>query len=195
MDKRYQVFASSTFEDLQDERKEVMQALLELDCIPAGMELFSASNDDQWSLIKKVIDDSDYYILILGGRYGSTNSEGVGYTEMEYQYALDCGKPIISFLHKNPDNILAGKTEATPEGKEKLNKFRKIVKKKMNKFWTNPDDLGSVVSRSMVKLIKSSPAIGWVRADKITDDHSMNEILKLKMENEKLREQIDADKT
>ena len=65
-DKRYQVFVSSTYDDLQDERKEVMQALLELDCIPAGMELFPASSEDQWSLIKRVIDDCDYYILIIG---------------------------------------------------------------------------------------------------------------------------------
>jgi hypothetical protein len=32
MDKRYQVFVSSTFEDLQEERREAMQALLSLDC-------------------------------------------------------------------------------------------------------------------------------------------------------------------
>ena len=73
MDKRHQVFVSSTYEDLQNERKEVMQALLELDCIPAGMELFPASNEDQWTLIKRIIDDCDYYIVIIGGRYGSTN--------------------------------------------------------------------------------------------------------------------------
>ncbi|MGC6738669.1 DUF4062 domain-containing protein, partial [Escherichia coli] len=71
MDKRYQVFVSSTFADLEEERQEVMQALLELDCMPAGMELFPATNSDQWSLIKKIIDDSDYYIVILAGRYGS----------------------------------------------------------------------------------------------------------------------------
>ena len=64
-DKRYQVFVSSTYDDLQDERKEVMQALLELDCIPAGMELFPASSEDQWSLIKRVIDDCDYYFFML----------------------------------------------------------------------------------------------------------------------------------
>jgi hypothetical protein len=52
MEKRYQVFISSTFQDLQEERKEVMQALLELDCMPAGMELFPAANEDQWSLIR-----------------------------------------------------------------------------------------------------------------------------------------------
>lgn len=70
MEKRYQVFVSSTYEDLQEERREVMQALLELDCIPAGMELFPASSENQWSLIKRVIDDCDYYLLIIAGRYG-----------------------------------------------------------------------------------------------------------------------------
>ena len=77
MNKRYQVFVSSTYEDLQDERREVMQALLELDCIPAGMELFPASNDDQWTLIKRVIDDCDYYLLVkqyTGGKSGQNDS-------------------------------------------------------------------------------------------------------------------------
>ena len=48
MDKRYQVFVSSTYMDLREERQEVIQALLELDCIPSGMELFPASDETQW---------------------------------------------------------------------------------------------------------------------------------------------------
>ena len=66
---------------MEEERREVMQALLELDCIPASMELFPASSEDQWSLIKKVIDDCDYYLLIIAGRYGSTNDRGISYTQ------------------------------------------------------------------------------------------------------------------
>lgn len=190
MDKRYQVFVSSTFEDLQEERKEVMQALLELDCIPAGMELFPASNDDQWSLIKKVIDDSDYYLLIIGGRYGSTNEKGISYTQMEFEYALETGKPIISFLPKDPDGIIAGKCEKDEEGKKKLEDFKKIVQRKMVKYWTSPQDLGSIASRSIIKLIKNFPAVGWVRADNITDENSMKEILKLQRENESLKAEL-----
>ena len=68
MDRRHQVFVSSTYQDLLEERQEVMQALLELDCIPSGMELFPAANEDQWSLIKKVVDDCDYYMVIVAGR-------------------------------------------------------------------------------------------------------------------------------
>jgi len=167
MDKRFQVFVCSIYEDLQEERKAVMQALLETDCIPAGMELFPASNEDQWSLIKDVIDDSDYYILIIGGRYGSTNADGVSYTEMEYHYALETEKPIISFLHKNPDEIVSGKSESKDVGKEKLKAFRDLTQKKMVKYWTNPDDLNAAVTKGIIHLKKKFPAVGWVKADSV----------------------------
>lgn len=194
MDKRFQVFVSSTYEDLQEERREVMQALLELDCIPAGMELFPASDEDQWSLIKRVIDDSDYYIVIIGGRYGSTNESGISYTEMEYRYAVETEKPIIAFLHKSPDDIKSKYTEQTPEGKEKLGEFRTLAQRKMVKYWSSSSELGSVVSRSMVKLMKQFPAIGWVRSDSIVDETSMRELLKIKQENEDLKNQLHLSK-
>lgn len=187
-DKRYQVFVSSTFEDLQEERKEVMNALLELDCIPAGMELFPASNEDQWSLIKRVIDSSDYYLLIIGGRYGSIDPiTQISYTEMEFQYALETNKPIISFLHKAPETIPSGKTEQSNEGRQKLEKFKEKVKQKLVRFWTSPAELGSVVSRSMIQLIKNFPAEGWVRANSNTDPAAKKEIDKLQREIERLK--------
>lgn len=192
MDKRYQVFVSSTYEDLQEERKEVMQALLELDCIPAGMELFPASNDDQWTLIKKVIDDCDYYILIIGGRYGSTNEEGKSYTQMEFEYALSTGKPIISFLHKKPDGIPSGKSEQDANKKEKLEAFKELTKKKLVKFWDSPENLGSVVSRSMVRLIKDFPAEGWVKSGSAIDENSVKEIARLQKENNELKERLNT---
>ncbi len=146
-----------------------MHALLELDCIPSGMELFPAANESQWNLIKKVIDDCDYYLLILAGRYGSMNSEGMGYTEMEYRYALSSGKPIIAFLHRDPGKIIADKTEATAEGKQKLQAFRALVEKKHCKHWETAQELGSVVSRSLIQLIKSTPAVGWVRGGELSE--------------------------
>lgn len=192
LDKRYQVFVSSTFEDLQEERKEVMQALLELDCIPSGMELFPASNDDQWTLIKNVIDDCDYYLLIIGGRYGSENDEGISYTQMEFEYALQQGKPMISFLPKNPDAIPSGKCETSADKQQKLEKFKELAKKKLVKFWDGPDNLGSVVSRSMVRLIKDYPAEGWVKSGSIVDEDSIKEIARLQKENNELKERFAA---
>lgn len=192
MDKIYQVFVSSTFVDLQEERKEVMQALLELDCMPAGMELFPASNDDQWTLIKRVIDACDYYLLIIGGRYGSTNEKGISYTQMEFEYALETGKPIISFLPKKPEDIPTGKCEKDPENQKKLEEFKNLAQKKLVKYWENPEQLGSIVSRSMIKLIKDFPAEGWVRAGSAVDEKSVKEIARLQKENTQLQERLNA---
>ncbi|WP_139657398.1 DUF4062 domain-containing protein [Pseudomonas shirazica] len=192
MEKRYQVFVSSTFLDLQEERQEVMQALLELDCMPSGMELFPATNDDQWSLIKQVIDDSDYYIVVLAGRYGSISSSGLSYTEMEYRYALETGKPIIGFIHNSVENLPAKYSEANVEGKEKLENFRRLVQKKLCKFWSSPADLGSQVSRSLMKLIKSHPAIGWVRANLVPTESAAQEMLALRRRIEELEQEIES---
>lgn len=59
------------------------------------------------------------------------------------------------------------------------------------RYWTTPVELGSVVSRSLTKLIKSNPAVGWVRADKVSDDGAAKEILKLKNQIEQLKEELD----
>lgn len=196
MEKRYQVFISSTFQDLQEERKEVMQALLELDCMPAGMELFPAANEDQWSLIKKVIDDSDYYILIVAGRYGSVNEDkGISYTQMEYEYALETGKPVIAFLHKEPGKIPNEYCEKDEDKRKKLEEFKTSIQERLVKYWVTPQELGSVVSRSMIKLIKSTPAVGWVKADNIIDEKSVKEIAALQKENSELKNLLELNKT
>lgn len=191
MEKRYQVFVSSTYEDLQEERQAVMQALLELDCIPAGMELFPASSEEQWSLIRRVIDESDYYVLILAGRYGSCNEEGVGYTEMEYHYALKTGKPVIAFLHKDRNSIPAGKTEQDPEGRDKLEAFYALAKTKMVRFWTNPDELGLEVATSLAKLQKQFPAVGWVRADQAADQETYRALAEREEEIRALKKKLE----
>lgn len=181
IDKRYQVFVSSTYEDLQPERQEVMRALLELDCIPSGMELFPAASEDQWTVIKRVIDDCDYYIVIVAGKYGSTDANGQSYTEKEYRYALEQDKPIIAFLHKDPSSLPAKQTEQKDPNRKNLGKFRAFVQEnKLCKFWESAEGLGSVVSRSLVQLIKNHPAVGWVRADLVPDESAAQEILRLR---------------
>lgn len=174
MDKRFQVFVSSTFVDLQEERRQVMQALLELDCIPAGMELFPAADETQWALIQRVIDDCDYYVLIIGGRYGSTDHEGVSFTEREYDYAISRHLPVLAFIHADPASIPAGRTEIDAGARQKLDSFRTKVQKRMCKFWRTPEELGGVVSRSVVQSMKTAPAEGWVRARYASSPEQVN---------------------
>ena len=179
MTKRYQVFVSSTFVDLQDERREIMQALLELRCIPSGMELFPAANEEQWKLIRRVIDDSDYYVVVIGGRYGSVDADGISYTEKEYRYALEKGIPVLGFVHCAPDSIASSKTEKTAAGRKRLEQFRKLVESKHVKYWSDAKDLGGKVSRAIANIVVDEPAIGWVRGSEAISEDQAREVLAL----------------
>lgn len=180
VEKRYQVFVSSTYVDLIDERRAVIQALLELDCIPAGMEMFPAANEDQWTLIREVIDLSDYYIVVVGGRYGSVSSEGISYTEKEYDYAVAQGIPVLGFVHAAPGTIPQDMAELDPEAREKLDAFRAKVMQRMVKEYRSPDELASVVSRGLVRAIKHNARPGWVRGDQAMTEAVRTEIAELR---------------
>lgn len=180
MEVKHQVFVSSTYKDLIEERKAVIHALLELDCIPAGMELFPATDEDAWSLIKEVIDGCDYYLLILAGKYGSTAPDGIGYTEMEFDYAVSVSKPVLAFIHEAPDTLAAGNVEKSEAMQTKLAAFREKAKAKHCKFWTSPEDLGGKVSRSLVQLRKRHPSPGWIPGKFAATESMLRELQELR---------------
>jgi predicted transcriptional regulator len=196
-DKRYQVFVSSTYSDLQAERHAVIMALLQLNAIPAGMELFPAANEDAWSLIKGVIDDCDYYILVVGGRYGSVDPiEDLSYTEKEYDYAVAHGKPVIAFLHGNPDAIPVGKAARSEQAQEKLIAFRrKVERSKSVKYWAGPEDLAGKVALSFSQLTRNSPAVGWVRANENASPEMLAEINDLRKRLAEMHQALDEART
>ena len=164
--KRYTVFVSSTFEDLQEERHIVAQSLLRLNMIPCGMELFPASSKEQWSLMKKEIEQCDYFLLIIAGMYGSEDSRGMGYTEKEYRFALKQKKPALVFLYKDIEELPVKKVEHTDKQREKLISLRNFaLKKKHVRFWSSPHELGECVAESIPNLINEFPSTGWIRPD------------------------------
>lgn len=192
MSKRYQVFVSSTYADLKDERSKVLQTIMELDCIPAGMELFPAIDNEQFEFIKKIIDDCDYYILIIGGRYGSLSSDGLSYTEKEFDYALERNIKVIAFLHENPDNIPLGKSEKTEDLRIKLNLFKdKVSANRLVKFWNNAEELPGLVALSLSKTIKTYPATGWIRANTIGNPEIYQELNETRKQNSELKDKLD----
>lgn len=187
MDRRHQVFISSTFADLKDERREIMQSLLEMDCIPAGMEMFPAANEDQMTLIKGVIDQCDYYLVVIGGRYGSMSAEGISYTEQEYDYAITKGIPVMGFVPAEPDAIPRGKTDNNDAAAQKLAAFQAKVQTRVTKDYKNADDLGGKVARGLSQLRKAHPRPGWVRGDQAMTPETRTVIAELKAEVEQLK--------
>lgn len=171
-----------------EERREVIQALLEMECLPAGMEMFPAADDDQWTLIQQVINESDYYIVIIGGRYGSVAPDGMSYTEKEYDYAVSTGKPVLGFVHADPGQLPLDKSQPTTQAE--LDAFLAKVRTRLVKTYTSPAELGSAVSRSLIKVMKRNPAEGWVRGQYAMTPETQAELAELRATVKEL--QLDA---
>jgi hypothetical protein len=190
---RYQVFISSTFLDLAEERAAVFNMVLSLDHIPAGMELFPASPETPWELIKHVIDLSDYYIVVVGGKYGSTTDDGLSFTEREYDYAVDQRKFVIAFVHEDRGTLPSDRIELETKRRKQLDRFiAKLKRAHTIKHWNSPADLAGKVSQSLSLAIASSPAVGWVRADGIDATELLKKNANLHEEISRLRHEIDS---
>mgnify|MGYP000047759024 FL=1 len=162
MKKKYQVFISATFQDLQKERTSAIEAVLMAKQLPVAMEAFVASSDEQFDYIKDCIDGSDYYILILGGCYGSINpSTGKSYTEMEFDYALEKKIPILAFLYNDITKLKHKDKDLTL-----ITNFRnKVTKDRLCKFFTKKGNLKGDILAALLQEIERNPQIGWVKAD------------------------------
>jgi hypothetical protein len=188
--KRYQVFVSSTFDDLREERAAVIEALLELDCIPSGMELFPRGDGEQWSLIRRLIEECDYYLVIIAGCYGPIGPDGKSFVQMEYEYAVSRGKPVMAFLRESPDTIPPDKTEHDVALRASLKRFRELAKKKPCRYWGSPKDLSGVVSRGIAYMKQNQPAVGWVRGSLMPLESAIEEIFRLQNRVSDLEEQL-----
>jgi hypothetical protein len=181
----YKVFVSSTFEDLREERAEVQKALLKSNCLPVGMELFPAADDDTWDFIKEQIDDSDYYVVLVGGRYGSIALDGLSFTEKEYDYAREREVPVIGFVHADRKIIPYGRTETDPALVKKLDAFITKIKRRPVRTFTNPHQLASEVTTSFVDLKRTRRRTGFVRTDQVVEYKKYAELLERNAELER----------
>lgn len=186
---KYQVFISSTYADLSKERKQVLDILLMADCIPAGMENFVATDDEQFNVIKKVIDMCDYYVLILGKRYGSVNEKtGISYTEMEYNYAIDKGIPVLVFALDDSVELDEDKVEKDDIKRGKLAEFKsKAMGNRLASIWRDQSDLMGKVAISIMQAKNEIKRPGWHRGHDEEKDRLQKEIEYLRKENEELK--------
>jgi len=179
--RKYLIFVSSSFVDLKEERKAIIDEILEVGHFPSGMEMFSAGNEEDLEVIKRAIDLCDIYVVLIGARFGSVRDDR-SYTQIEFQYAKESGKPILAFL------LGRTKKEYESERKNILNEhpldanyeadliaFRNEVKKigedryRLVDYF-NKKDLGgikAVFGNALGKLI-ASPTFnmpGWIRSN------------------------------
>lgn len=160
--KKYQIFVSSTYEDLIEQRKKIIENILDMGNIPAGMELFNSSDREAFDYIKKIIDDSDYLVLIIGECYGSINENTkVSYTEMEYDYAKENNIPILVFIKESTKTL----KKRTKEAKSLLKFIKKAKDNRLVKFWQDETDLITQIIHSINDESIVNPRPGWIRKD------------------------------
>lgn len=191
MEKKYQVFVSSTYEDLKDERDQVIKAVLEMGHIPVGMEMFSAADEEQWKIIQRQILESDYYIVVVANKYGSIGPDGKSYTEMEYDFAVKNLVPTLGFVLNDKAPWPSERNEKSTKARSSLNAFKSKVKSKPVHFWDSKDDLHGKVSISLIKAITANPRVGWVRSSEGVGPEVMKEITRLSSENSNLRNELE----
>ncbi|AWK86232.1 DUF4062 domain-containing protein [Azospirillum thermophilum] len=170
--KKFQIFVSSTYKDLIEERDVVFKTVVDLLHIPLGMERFISSAGDKISYIKKQIDQADYFFLILGVRYGEKEkSSGKSYTELEYEYALSQKIPVIAFvmteearkesISRNPSIIDGDDTEAFIRFRNRVQADPIVMP------WKDRSELAVFCQRALIHHFEFTPRPGWVRFNEV----------------------------
>lgn len=199
--KKLQIFISSTFIDLQEERQAAVEAVLAAGHIPAGMELFKAGNDSQLDTIKRWIDESDVYMLILGGRYGSIEpNSGKSYTHLEYEYAISKEIPVFAVvlndeaMEEKVKNLGTAAIE-TANG-PKYNEFKESVLNRISRFVREVKDIKLALLETVSDFQQRYQFTGWVSGKDIPDTEQLyKDLARLIAENEKLKQGVQQLKT
>lgn len=167
---RLQVFVSSTFKDLVTERQAAVEAILEASHIPAGMELFTAGDESQWKIIQDWIRDSDVYMLIMGGRYGTVYPRSrKSYTEMEYNFARKLKKPLFALLASDVfinRQVASGQLDRRSADFLQAKQFRnRVSSNQIVNFFDNRDQLKLFTVRALDRIKGSRKLEGWIRTE------------------------------
>ena len=172
--RKYSIFISSSFEDLQDARWGIVKEILRIGHIPLGMELFHAGDRRNLDVIQGHLAECDIVIVLVGARLGSevSQADSTSFTDWEYEQAQKLGKPILAFLLDKNEYVSSraciphGDPERSNDGP--LDAFRQKVERSQRIVeyfsYDNPGDLRSKVSNAVALEIQSlaTPRGGWV---------------------------------
>lgn len=166
--KKYQVFISSTYTDLIEARAKVRDAIMSMHHFPVGMEFFGAANEEQWQIIAEAIECTDYYVLIIGQRYGTVIEDGpdagISYTEKEFNYAKEKGIPILAFIID--DSALVKSKDVENEHRKELAAFKETVKTgRLVEWWKTSDELAQKVTAALHNQMSRTERPGWIRGN------------------------------
>ncbi len=170
--------------------------------IPVGMEAFTANDDRGWGVIQATINLSDYYVVIVAGRYGAIDEkEGISWTEKEYRYAKEIGLKTMAFIRKDASIVMDAVDKGTDPKKvrkaqAKLADFKSLLKNShLVQFWGTPEELARMVGEAVRNQIQDDEGDGtappgWHRGGNA--EVAVGELARLSSENRDLRGRLAA---
>lgn len=158
-------FISSTFVDLFEDRDAVAEALSARGLNVNALDIKPASAQTSKAEIINGIKESDFVILIIGDRYGSTLESMTGnptksITWWEYDIAMRSGKPVIAyFKNYNSHDPKSHDDKSNPlyERNRKLfEKFKILITRRHNpSYYTDPIELSGKVNKSLISIYRA----------------------------------------
>lgn len=152
------VFLSSTFADLYDHRRVLLDTLRKMgdDIAVAAMEDFGSDPRNPIELCTKKVAECDAYVGVLGTRYGSIDkSSGMSITEIEYRTALARQLPVLLYLTSD-EYLVKPSMVDTGAAARKLQRLRQEVSERhvVQRFST-PEDLTRLVVADLHRLLRN----------------------------------------
>lgn len=196
MKQKLQVFVSSTYTDLVVERQAAVQAILNAGHIPAGMELFSAGDQSQLETVKRWIDESDVFLLILGGRYGSIEpNTQLGYIEVEYDYATEKRTPAFAVVMS--DKWIEERVKQQGSGameldnRDKYTAFRNKIMSRICRKAEDKKDIQIAIHETLQDFRERYSFDGWVSGKEVRESRVLEQMTELAKENQLFKEEVE----
>jgi len=184
MNKRYQVYVSCRIPWTDEQRRGVVRAIVGTGCIPVGMDLGAAGDEEEREIAERVVHDCDYYLLIEG-RGAEPRVDN------ETEYATSRGVAVIALMQEaRPQSPREGPSIAPATASVTLRNG--ITSGRIVRTWGHSAELPGAVALGLSLAIRTRPAIGWVRGDVAATADLLAEADVLRRERDALRAKLAA---
>lgn len=117
---------------------------------------------------QRLIDACEYFVILLGGRYGTLSPLGLSFPHREYIFAATRRKPVLALIHDQPLGLPDDAREATREGQVRRDDFARLLENKVLTYrWRETAELTELMGQVMPAMMREYPTPGWVRADRM----------------------------
>jgi tetratricopeptide (TPR) repeat protein len=124
----FTVFVCSTFDDLEQEREAVLDAIRRVQSRHTAMEFFGARPGRPINICIEEVRKRDLLVVIVGEKYGSLPpGMGVSYSQAEYEEGVRLEKPCLVYLRDDDVPILRKHVERDPDKLRLLDAWKQTL--------------------------------------------------------------------